>query len=363
MSILTETLEKILVNFTIPAWIIDSNRNIIFVNSYMEELFGDLTGKKTSIIYESGSYEVLCSNEGDKGGFSDIIIADVPFRRLRSILDFEEEGKYVVELFEDISEEVNIRKTMSKTLAKINAETKTAKTIQHSILPIDDTYWNTIAYSSLYIPADDLGGDFYDLLQLNSDEYLLYVADVSGHGIQASLLTIYMLERVRANIEAALAGPAELLGKLVKDFCSLDIDFSMYVTMVFCKYKKSKRELSIANAGHNCYPLVIRNNGRIETIPTKGMPVCAIADGMDYEEEIITMKPGDRLILYTDGIVEEVDSATGKVFGPEGIRELAEKYHEFNGSFLASKIIEESDRYTLINAKDDRTIIIADILS
>jgi serine phosphatase RsbU (regulator of sigma subunit) len=84
---------------------------------------------------------------------------------------------------------------------------------------------------------------------------------------------------------------------------------------------------------------------------------------MSYEEELISMKPGDRLILFTDGIIEEVDSATGKAFGPEGLREIAEKYHEYNGSYLVRKIIDESDRYTLINAKDDRTIIVADILS
>jgi Serine phosphatase RsbU, regulator of sigma subunit len=363
MSIQTEAINKLLEYFTISAWVIDSDDSIVYMNPRMKEVFGDLTGNKSSIVYDCSSFEKLDEDEEGQDGSSEVVISDMPFRRIHSKVDLGEDGVFVVELFKDISEEKYVRDNMERALAKIHSETKTARTIQKSILPVDDTYWNTIAYSSEYYPADDVGGDFYDLLRLNDDEYLLYIADVSGHGIQASMLTIFMRERVRANTEVALKGTSELLKKLVQDFCALDIDFSLYITMVFCKYTKSKREISISNAGHNCYPLIIRNNGRAETIPTRGMPVCAIADDTDFEEEIVSINPGDRLILYTDGIVEEVDSATGKSFGAEGVRELAEKYHEYNGSYLASQIIEESSRFALINAKDDRTIIVADILS
>ena len=363
MSVQKSAIIALLENFTISGWIIDSAQTIVYMNPNMQDLFGDLAGKNTSIIYESSSFEIISEGENENGGSSEVVITDVPFRRMSSKVDLGDEGIFRVELFEDISEEKHVRKTMTKTLAKISSETKMAKTIQNSILPIDDTYWNTIAFSSLYTPADDVGGDFYDVLKLNDDEYLIYIADVAGHGIQASLLTIFMRERVRTNESAALEGTGELLAKLVDDFCMLDIDFSMYVTMAVCKYTKSKKELSISNAGHNCFPLVIRNNRKTEIIPTKGMPICAIADGMSYEEELITMNPGDRLILFTDGIVEEVDSVTGKTFGPEGVRNLAEKHHEYNGSYLARKIMDESSRFALISAKDDRTILVADILS
>jgi len=363
MSVQRDAIIKLLENFTISAWLVDENHNIVYMNPHMRELFGDLAGNNTSIIYESSNLEENGETENETGGSTEVVIADVPFRRLSSTTDLGEDGHFRVELFEDISEEKHISVNMSRTIAKINAETKMAQTIQNSILPVDDTYWNTIAFSSISIPADDLGGDFYDLVKLNDDEFLIYVADVAGHGIQASLLTVFMRERVRSNEQAALEGTGDLLVKLVEDFCSLDIDFSMYVTMAICKYTKSKKELSISNAGHNCYPLIIRNNGKTETIPTKGMPVCAIADGAFFDEELITMNPGDRLILYTDGIVEEVDSATGKVFGPEGVREIAEKYHEYNGSYLVRKIVDESARFLLLNAKDDRTILVADILS
>jgi len=363
MRTAVEAITKLVENITISAWVIDEEHNITYMNSQMKDLFGDLSGKKTDVIYDYVSFEIAEGIEADSDGITEVIIADVPFRRLCATVDLEEEGKYKLELFEDISEQKLNLSNMKRALTKIYQETKMAKTIQNSILPIDDIYWNTIAFNSLYMPADDLGGDFYDLLKLSDDEFLIYIADVSGHGIQASLLTVFMRERVRTNTEAALAGNGQLFSTLVHDFSALGIDDMMYVTMALCKYSKSRRELSISNAGHNCFPLIIRNNGRTETIPIRGMPVCKLADGMDYDEEIVSMNPGDRLILYTDGIVEEKDSATGRTLGAEGVRELAETHHEYSGNYLAKTIMDKSTRFALLNAKDDRSIIVADILS
>ena len=359
----SEAIKKFVENISISAWVVDENHTIVFMNDNMKDLFGDLSGQNTSMVYDCANFDAVDKKDGESGEITEVVIADVPFRRISATADLEEDGKYTVEMFEDVSEQKLDQANMTKALAKIYAETKMAKTIQNSILPIDDIYWNTIAFNSQYIPADDLGGDFYDLVKLSDDEYLIYIADVAGHGIQASLLTIFMRERVLTNVDAALAGTGELLAKLVHDFSSLGIDDMMYLTMALCKYSKSKRELSISNAGHNCYPLIIRNNGRTETIPIRGMPVCKLADGMDYEEEIVVMHPGDRLILFTDGIIEEVDSATGRTLGIDGVRELAEKHHEHDGAYLAKTIMDISARFALLNAKDDRSIIVADILS
>jgi len=358
-----DAIIKLLENFTVSAWIIDEEQNIVYMNSFMRELFGNLSGEKASLIYDCGSYEVVRPQEGEKGGFSEIIIAEVPYRRLNSLVDLGEDGIYTVDLFEDISEQKFVSRNMSQALAKLSSEAKTAQKIQNSILPIDDTYWNTIAFSSLYMPADDLGGDFYDLVKLSGDEYLIYIADVSGHGIEAAFLTIFMRERVRANIEAALLGTGELLKKLVHDFNALGVESSLFITMALCKYNKAGRELSISNAGHNCFPLIVRYNGRTENIPTRGLPLCSLAEGLDYDEEIVSLSPGDRLILFTDGIVEEKDYTTGRSLGAEGVRRLAEEYHAVEGGYLARKIMEESARFAIISAKDDRSIVVADFLS
>jgi len=186
---------------------------------------------------------------------------------------------------------------------------------------------------------------------------------VSGHGIQASLLTVYMQERVRANSMFATEGLDILLARLVTDFCALELSGSIYLTIVFCKYNRKTRELSIANAGHNCAPLILRDNGRSETVPIKGMPISVIADKEVYAEEIVSLHPGDRILLFTDGVVEEVDPTKKKAYGQEGVRETAERNRNFDGNFLAHAIIEESARFSPLKAKDDRTILVADILA
>jgi len=363
MNTRNEATIKFVENISISAWILDEEQTIVYMNSLMRDLFGDLSGHKSSVIYMGSSLENSDPKEGENEGLAEVMIADVPFRRLSTTADLGEEGKFTLELFEDISEQKLIHTNMTRAIAKLNDETRTAKNIQHSILPIDDTYWDTIAFSSLYFPAEDLSGDFYDLLKVNDDEYLIYIADVMGHGIQTALVSVFMRERVRANVDAASEGTDVLLARLVHDFNSIEIDGMMYVTMALCKYSKAKRELSISNAGHGCSPLVIRNNGRSEIIPIRGMPICALANDTCYEEELISLNPGDRLILYTDGIVEERDSVTGRSLGAEGVRELAETHHAYSGSYLAKTIMDKSNSYALISAKDDRSILIADILS
>jgi sigma-B regulation protein RsbU (phosphoserine phosphatase) len=336
---------------------------IAFMNREMRSLFGDHEGKAASIIYDAGITDPDYMPEKAEGVFEIILIADMPFRVVGAEVDFAEEGRYRVEFFEDVAEQKALRDSMLDTLKKIHRETQIAKSIQNKILPEDKIYDETIAVNSFYQPADDLGGDIFDIVRISEDETLLYIADVSGHGIQAALLTVFIRERVRANLEIAKEGPARLLGKIVNDFNSLEMDATLYVTMALCQYDRRRHELSIANAGHGCYPIIIRGNGRVETVPIKGLPVCAIADEDSYEEEILGMNPGDRLILYTDGIVEEFDVSKGGTFGPEGVRAIAEKCKDYHGRYAAHAIAEEAAKYGLMSAKDDRTIVVADILA
>jgi sigma-B regulation protein RsbU (phosphoserine phosphatase) len=349
--------------FPTSAWILTESGEIAYMNREMRSLFGDHEGKKASLIYDAGVSDPDFMPEKDQGAFKIILIADMPFRQVGADVNFAEEGRYRVEFFEDVAEQKLQRDSMLEALKKIHRETQVAKSIQNKILPEDKIYEETVAINSFYQPADDLGGDIFDIICIGEDEFLLYIADVSGHGIQAALLTVFIRERVRANLKVAKEGLSRLLGKIVSDFNSLEMDATLYVTMALCLYDRRRHELQVANAGHGCYPIIIRQNGRVETVPIKGLPVCAIAEEDSYEEEIIGMSPGDRLILYTDGIVEEFDVSKGGTFGPEGVRAIAEKCKDYHGRYVAHAIAEEAAKYGLMNAKDDRTIVVADILA
>ena len=367
-----ESIGLVLEKLPVSAWALDEEENILYMNEEMCALFGNLTGQNSSIIYPAEeplsmeSFVVFAEDEAEdskdeNSAFSEILIADVPFRRM-DVKFVLENTSLKIELFEDISESYHLQRQLRDALAKVKAETRVAKGIQNSVLPIDDRYWNSIDFASVYLPADDLGGDVYDIMKINDDEFLMYIADVSGHGIQASLLTIFIREQVRANLHLAEEGTELLLGRIQREFLELDIDGMLYITVLLCKYSRKKRELSVANAGHNCFPIVARKDRRMESIPIKGMPICAIGEEDSFEEEIVGLSPGDRLILYTDGIVEEFDPVRKKVFGAEGVRDTAERFHEYNAASVARAILEESSKYMLVKAKDDRTIVVADIV-
>jgi sigma-B regulation protein RsbU (phosphoserine phosphatase) len=234
--------------------------------------------------------------------------------------------------------------------------------IQRGILPQNGDYWSMVRLTSIYIPAEELSGDAYDVIKLSDDETLIYIADVSGHGIQASLMTMFINEKVRANAEIAREGLDALLAEILRGYKGLGIDARVYMSMLCCKYDRARGEMSIANAGHNCYPLILRGRGRTEEIPVRGMPISMISDEDSFEEEIIGISPGDRLLLYTDGLIEEYSKTEKAVFGAEGVRRVAEANANKNGEEMARNIVTEAAKYTMVTAKDDRTLLIAEII-
>jgi sigma-B regulation protein RsbU (phosphoserine phosphatase) len=352
-----------------PVMILDEKQNIVYINRSMEETFGNLLGHTAEFLLESDTTDqsdetgsALEAIRKNRAGHTEATLSDVIYDLLLSPVCDTKGNQHLVVLFDDITENRHLEIQMKQNVNKLKNETGIAKHIQNSILPIDDEYWNSIRINSLYLPTDDLGGDVFDIIQLSESETLLYIADVSGHGIQASLLTVFLREKVRAKKAVARKGLDLLLSEILRGFIALDIDARLYLSILVCKYDKAEKELSIANAGHNCFPLVIRQSGRVEEIPVRGMPISRISSMAGYEEEIIGMHPGDRLILYTDGIIEEYSKAEKKVFGPEGVRRVAEQCYNYEGKLLAQKIIAEAAAYTMVAPKDDRTIIVADML-
>jgi sigma-B regulation protein RsbU (phosphoserine phosphatase) len=367
-------IEKLLASMaatmTNPVMMLSESREILYVNGIMEATFGDLVGRNAGILFsESDETDGGSENAYDKAvgdarrgdGAVEVTIADVDYRLIETKVSSGAE-EYLAVMLEDISEKKNIENKANTHLRKYQTDVEMAGHIQRSILPQNDNYWNLIQLHSLYLPAEKLSGDAFDVIRLSDDEVLLYIADVSGHGIQASLLTMFINEKVRANAEIAVEGLDALLAEILRGYKALGVDARIYLTALCCKYSKSRGELAIANAGHNCYPLVLRRNGRTEEAPVRGMPISAISEEDSFEEEIIGIAPGDRLLLYTDGVIEEYSRAKKSVFGAEGVRRVAEENAKLGGGELARKIIDEAAKYAMVAASDDRTLLVAEML-
>jgi sigma-B regulation protein RsbU (phosphoserine phosphatase) len=352
-----------------PVMILAEEREIIYMNRIMRATFGDLVGRNAGILFSAGdesgdggnAYDKAVGDMSRSGGVAEVKIADVDYRLIETAVSADGKDCAAV-MLEDISGEKNIENKANAHLRRYNTDVDMAGHIQRSILPENNRYWGMIQLHSVYLPAEKLSGDAYDIIKLSDDEALIYIADVSGHGIQASLMTMFINEKVRANAELAREGTDILLSEILRGYKALGIDARVYITMLCCKYSKSRGELFISNAGHNCYPLILRGNGRTEEVPVRGMPISAISIENAFEEEIIGITPGDRMLLYTDGIVEEYSRAEKSTFGSEGVRRAAEANAGLGVDGLAQNIISEASKYTIIAAKDDRTLLIAEFL-
>lgn len=360
-----EILVEFIDELDAPIRIINGNNVIIYLNKNMIKLFGNLLGEPADIIFVHG-YGKINDGNGElskRQSRKQVYIGEALYAITSYPVQDKDGAEYQVEVFRDITEQKKIEAQLKNNYNKLLKETRFAKSIQNSILPIDDEYWNMIDIASLYLPADDLGGDIYDIVKLSNHETLMYMADVSGHGIRAALLTIFLREVVRGMWDIAKnEGLDNLLENLLKHYSALDIDAEMYFSIILCKYNKETGELSLANAGHNCFPMILRKKGRIEEIPLKGMPITRIGIENSYEEETIGIYPGDRVILYTDGIIEEYSEALGTEFGVQGMRNVISTNFDLPAKELCKKIIYEAERHSKARAKDDRSLMIVTIL-
>lgn len=202
-----------------------------------------------------------------------------------------------------------IRELVATTSAKerIEGELSVAHDIQMSMLPKMLPPFPSREEFNLYAliePAKEVGGDFYDFFQLDDDHLCLVVADVSGKGVPASLFMAVTKTLIKATARVGLS-PAEILGH-VNDQIARDNDLSMFVTVFFGILDLRNGEMVFTNAGHNP-PLLLPREGDPHYLPKAKQLVIGAMDGFVYRSETLQLSPGDRLLMYTDGVTEAMN--------------------------------------------------------
>ncbi|MCR5611639.1 MAG: serine/threonine-protein phosphatase [Clostridiales bacterium] len=166
-------------------------------------------------------------------------------------------------------------------------------------------------------PAKEVGGDFYDFYLIDDDHLCLLIADVSGKGIPAALFM--MVSKIILQSCAMLGrSAAEILTKTNEAICSNNKE-SMFVTVWLGILEISTGKLTCANAGHE-YPALMRRGGSFGLFRDKHGLVIGGMDGLKYKEYELTLSPGDKLFVYTDGVPEATD-ADNELFGTERMLE------------------------------------------
>jgi serine phosphatase RsbU (regulator of sigma subunit)/anti-sigma regulatory factor (Ser/Thr protein kinase) len=182
---------------------------------------------------------------------------------------------------------------------RIEHELKVARVIQQTLLPKQLPQLEDWSVEALWQPARDVGGDFYDFIDLPDGRLCIIAADVTDKGVPAALVMASARSVLRAAADR-LRTPGQILAR-VNDLLCPDIPPKMFVTCLCLILDPETGKVQYANAGHNL-PL-IRTAERVGELRATGMPL-GLLEGMAYEEGEATLAPGDTVLLYSDGISE-----------------------------------------------------------
>jgi sigma-B regulation protein RsbU (phosphoserine phosphatase) len=177
-----------------------------------------------------------------------------------------------------------------------------ARTLQQALLPKSSPYIPGFAVSGLCVPVGAVGGDWYDFIPLNDGRWGLVLADVSGKGTAAALLMAATRGVLRSLAEASCT-PSEVLQRL-NQLLVEDLPPARFVTMAYAVLDPAKRTLTLASAGH-LQPLLVHGQDARFLNTEAGLPL-GLAVG-EYSETEIELKPGCRVVFYSDGITEAVN--------------------------------------------------------
>jgi serine phosphatase RsbU (regulator of sigma subunit) len=265
----------------------------------------------------------------------------------------------VSDLMMKISEnQAMLLSTLQMLSARITEEVDRASKIQRDLLPPPDFYNGDIRLSAEVITSSEIGGDFYDYFHLGEGRLGLVVADVSGHGVQAGMVTTAAKASLHSLIGKRVTTPADLLYGMNNAILATARQ-SLLMTCLIIVIDTVNGEIVLANAGHN-FPYIIRCHGAGPEMiqDVAGFPL-GFEENCSYQEVICDFHPGDTLFLYSDGIVECTDSQ-GDEFGYQRLERILSKAGDYSPRELLNLIKRSAELFTGSTAfEDDVTLLIA----
>ena len=257
-----------------------------------------------------------------------------------------------VTLIEVVKREVEEGLAMRRRDAKLAREHEEARLIQRALLPSAMPELAGCTLTAMWTPALGIGGDCYDALRFSDARIALSIADVVGKGLPAALLMSNLQAAVRAFATAA-AEPHDVCGSVNRLLCR-NIAAGKFVTFCYAVIDTRDRTIVYANAGH-FPPVLMRADGRVDRLTTTGL-VLGVANDWAYKTRMLDLRPGDRLVLYTDGITEAM-SPSGDEFTDARLVETIRAHRHAAAEPLARAVHEAVIGWTGGAPQDDATLI------
>ena len=238
---------------------------------------------------------------------------------------------------------------------RVAQEIEIAKQVQARLFPQIHPEAQTLEYAGLCLQAREVGGDYFDFLDLGQRRLGLVVGDVSGKGIAAALLMANLQANLRSQCAIALDQPELFLRNVNRLFYENTVD-SAYASLFFVEYCDESRHLRYANCGH-LSGLLLHPDDTCQHLRSTGTLLGLFQD-WDCALDECHLLPGDLLALYTDGITEASDEE-GKEFGEEALIEKLRRHRDLPCQELISALTDDVRSFSPHEQHDDITLIVA----
>ncbi|MEO5930056.1 MAG: SpoIIE family protein phosphatase [Candidatus Kapaibacterium sp.] len=222
-------------------------------------------------------------------------------------------------------------------------ELATARRIQESLLPTTMPQFPGISISAISRPAEAVGGDYYDVIRLDDDRFLVIVADVSGKGLPASL---YMAEfHGMVHVASAMQkSPGEILTLLNEHLFDI-IKRGSFITASMLLFDTARKSVSFARAGHT--PIIRRNSSQVDTLIPAGVALGLCSRDLFAEllqEYTVEYEPGETFILYSDGVSEAVNEVREE-FGDGRLHDIIAQASDPGAEALRDRLLENVEKF------------------
>ena len=241
---------------------------------------------------------------------------------------------------------------------KLEDELLIAREIQKGLLPSVLPHIDGCDIAATNISSRQVGGDYYDILAVDGEKYVVAIGDVSGKGYPAALLMANLQASIRALVPLRL--PLSELTRRVNDLMCHNTGGDKFITFFWCTIDPGTRTLSYVNAGHN-YPYVLHADGTSRRLEKGGMILGVMPTVVPYEEETVSLSPGDILVLFTDGVSEAMNRQSVE-YGEERLERAVRSSSGQSATDIAGEIHQDILRHAAgAPQSDDITMMIIKI--
>jgi len=255
----------------------------------------------------------------------------------------------------EASREVVRLKTLEER-KKLEQELALAEETQRSLLPRCLPQFENYRVHAFNSPTRYVGGDFYDFVQLNSGEWVGVLADVSGKGMSAALLSSLLLGALSMEFRYGTQ-PPEVLNRVNQLLCERSLPYQFVTVFLFLLSPQGLGQF--ISAGHNPAYLFRSASGKIEELSSGGMILGAF-NSVSYESSPLYLHQGDILVVYTDGFTE-ARNEQGEMFGEERLRQIIQKEAPAGSNALQQKFLQAIEEFTFgMPQSDDITFLVVE---